>query len=319
MTIFNAERIFADARMEETSRKTSVDRIAKYISDKFPIAESGESSIIKSLQDVSPQEFTSFLQSVNATVRGLEVKDIEQFPHNIKVKTPDFSIFQKTDFVYPRAESRREIMDEVTEKIKRLATQADGESKQAIAHTLYNAVTYLHPFSDGNGRTARLLYFLCSPHIKRSPTNMREMVQHLAESRNKNIDEYHDQLNQAIYQIMLRKRGLPEDAPDGDYACQMDDAETLGFDGVYLQMLAAADVLTDEEKQKYNTSKHPGALSFNGFDFTDDIKSRIKAKMEDIRTEFIRDIVEISTYTNTPDWLTEPLDEAFTTKKKEDL
>ena len=151
---FNFEKLMTAARMEEEARKVVVDRIVKYISNKFSIAESGESSIFESLRDINQEEFLSLLQGVNATVRGLEAKDVEPFPPGIKVKTTDFDIIQKTDFNFPKAESRREIMDEVAEKIRQLTAQGDEQSKQAVAQTLYNAVIYLHPFLDCNGRTA---------------------------------------------------------------------------------------------------------------------------------------------------------------------
>ena len=114
--------------------------------------------------------------------------------------------------------------------------------------------------------------------------------------------------------------GLPMDsASDGDYLCRMEDTEILGFDGQYLQLLAAVDVLTDEEKKQYNKSKEARGLAFDGYDFSDDVKTRIKAKMDDIRTEFIRHIIEISSDTETPDWLVESLDKAFLTEEKEGL
>lgn len=317
---FNPEKMMAAARIEQEQRKAAVDRITNYIAEKFPIAESGRSPILKSLHDIDRQEFLSLLQEVNATVRGLEAKNIEPFSPEIKVKTADVSIIRKTDFHFPKAERRREILDEVVEKIKQLAVRDDEQSRQVISHTLYNAVNYLHPFPDGNGRTARLLYFLSSPHIQRRPENVRKMVQHLIESRDKHINEYHDELNSFVYQMMLQDRGLPTDiGSNGDYACKMKDTEILGFDGEYLQLLAVAEVLTDEEKQKYNRSEHHGALAFDGYDFPDDVKARVKAKMDDIRTEFIRHIIEISSDPESPDWVTEHLDEAFPTEEKEGL
>lgn len=317
---FNLEKMMAADRMDKEQRKTAVDRITDYISERFPIDESGESSIFDSLQNITRQEFLSLLQEVNANVRGLEAKDVELFPPEIKVKTTDASIIRKTEFVFPKDERRKEIMEEVVEKIKHLADQDDEQSKQAIAHTLYNAVNYLHVFPDGNGRTARLLYFLSSPHVERKPENVREMVQHLTKSRDSHINDYHNDLNTVVYQMMLRDRGLSMDAAsDGDYLCRMKDTEILGFDGQYLQLLAAADVLTDEEKKQYNKSRESGGLAFDGYEFPEDVKARIKAKMDDIRTEFIRHIIEISSDPESPDWLTEHLDEAFTKDEKDGL
>lgn len=200
-------------------------------------------------------------------------------------------------------------METAFHSVNELLKKNTPDDRQAAAQVLYNAVVYLHPFDDGNGRTARTIYTLVSEHIPHDayPTILKQAI----EGRPSSIDDFHFQLNHSIYHSLLERRGLStETDTEGHFVNQMLDAKTLGFDGVYLQFIAAFDVLSYEEKKKFNKSSADGAFSFDEYELSTDVVERICAQMNTTRTEFAELAIEISKE-KWPDWLVEMLDANF--------
>lgn len=207
---------------------------------------------------------------------------------------------------------------EVFTHVQTLTESDDPKTQNAIARTLYNAIIYLHPFPDGNGRTARTLYLLASPSEKKTPEHIQEQFRSLFHKRPKGINHYHEYMNQYVYRLMLEARGLSYEFDDsGFFQASMEarnEVSVSTYDNDYMMYLAAYDVMTEEERRLYMqpAGTDDAGLKIYRDTLPDDIIERMENHANAVRTEMSRRVLELSWNTDDwPDWLADELQGAL--------
>lgn len=308
----NFEKLAEKNRIENDTRNAGADNFLKFLEEGGYFEKVDESPIVEVLASGDYDRFMNALQNLNAAFRNQTSEESKPFSAQMQSAS---SLGTRVDFVYPEPVTGEKMMKEIFSQLAEAAKETDQESRQKLAITLFNAVNFLHPMTDANGRLARFLYLETSPYFDRaSQENKREQTKRIFLKRDERIDNYFRLLKLAEYQNLLEKRGYSTavDEKDQDYLHRMFSSDVLGFDGEYIRFIAAMDALSDEEKVKYNVCENPAGLMLDEGELPPEVKARIDQNMKDVRNEFVHDILEFSLSENSsPAWLIEGLNQSF--------
>ncbi|MBP9821704.1 MAG: Fic family protein [Candidatus Pacebacteria bacterium] len=323
----NIQRERDESQKKKTEGIFDVTSFLEKTKDKFNWTNSEE--IITTLEKIDCETYTNILTRLNGVVCQIPKSQRGFLPEDgsNKIATPEYSLFDSESIVFPEVIDRQELSNYFFTKLKKTISEdkSDPTLKKRIAISIFNSIIYLHPFKDGNGRTARLSYYLLSPDISTKEKESLENIKEVLTERSKLIDKYHDQLNFIGLMIMLEKRNLPmtdrvKDAPYL-YKYKMDTSD-WGFDSNYLRFLAAYDVMTEEERVKYNKGTRECELVYSDNDFDENLKLKYQNNLNKIRKEFTKEIVDFSLEKDgqvSIKWLQEELlDKSFLLKNKQE-
>lgn len=300
---------------EGEQRTEGAESLVRFLERIFSAEELADSAMLtEKLVGGDYDSFQNILKRLNGilTKTPIRQREIAQRETNIGMGGV------AKEIMFPNVESRQKLLEEVFIHLQILIESSDPKAQNAIARTLYNAVIYLHPFPDGNGRTARALYFLASPSEKKTPGNTQEQLRSVLHKRPKGINFYHEYMNQYVYRLMLGDRGLSyEYDADGFFQASMgtqDEAQVSNYDDDYMMYLAAYDVMTEEERRSYiqKTGGDGTGLKIYRDTLPDDLVERMENHANAVRTEMSRRVLELSWNTDDwPDWLTDELQGAL--------
>ncbi len=284
----------------QDEREKGISTLIRFLTKLFSEDELSNPTVLtKKLTSLSYLEFVSFSKRINGILNGIpSQKNREMFDQHTGVVEYDT---QKIEWVPPPLERRKMLMQQVCTAIQKLSTSNHPQAQEAIARTLFNAITYIHPFTDANGRTSRLFYILLSPHDKKDAHSIKETIEYILQKSSKtNTDEdiilYHTELQNHIAQAMLRERGLSDriDTERNFPVTRMAISPLHGFDIEMVHFFAAYDGMTPREREQY-MSPHIGTSPILFFDsFPDEIKKRISLYLDAIREDITKRILEFS-------------------------
>jgi hypothetical protein len=315
INVMNIEYIEKQQKEEEEQKIRGTEKIENFLERVVGNKNiNNPDFFIDLLGKMDYEQFISYLKRVNGIVKEIPIKDRGAFKNESGVVNT--SMMESTpEIVPPKKEKRIEIMKEVFDKLKNLALSDREDKKEIISRSIFNSIIYLHPFNDGNGRTARTLYFLTSPIFKNSKAEWK--LNYVVKRRTEGLKEYHENINLVVYRNLLQGKGIEwmnngseEESVWPEYE---DDSPVSGFDRDYLGFLAAYQAMSKDERNKYITNQedNKNKLSVNEENLSDELKAKIKVEKEKIREEFARKIIDMSFDPEWPEWLEEELEEAF--------
>jgi hypothetical protein len=297
---------------EAALRTEGVEKLFQFLEHLLPEdLERDRAALLKRVEHMTLDEFKQTLKTINGLLNNLPRSKRKLIPEGTrKVAVPPPSMFAKVDIVFPSQETSNKLLEWFFYELQKIIHNNPPDAPQITARALYHLVVYLHPFRDGNGRTARLLYALFSPHVQRTDSS-REDLKKVVSNRHKGINDYHNILNLAIFNDLCVERGLTGLTSEETVAVSVNNTEDLGFDAVYLRFLAIYDILSKEERDTL-LHKEGEEQFFDQDELSAKIKERATVRMEAIRTEFARSILQMTLTENEyPEWLDEDLDQAF--------
>lgn len=311
------EDLMAQQEAEEQSRiegSKNINRfLGRLIGDQDP---ADPSTFARSFEAMNYDQFLSTLGTLNGILKQIPKSD-----RQILGKRSQLIEGGDLDWITlkpVKTEIAKEMLKNTFETMQAQSKENDPGFNQRLAITLYNTIIYLHAFPDGNGRTARLLYFLLSPRIQKTKETFSDHLTQILTKRSKEINNYHHFQNYGTYQMLLDERGIPHDFDEeNNEYCATLTSDIYGFDMWSLGYLAVIDTLTDEEKQKYgHPCQHGDVSQFTAEDFPADLWQKIELTHEQERQDFTENIIAMSESTSKwPDFLMDPLNKAFEYKK----
>jgi len=304
---------------ETESRTAGVDKLQKFLDRVLPELGLSDSSIFfEELCTMSASELLEILERINGVLTEIPINNRDSLTSESGVQN-EFMFNSATELVPPPVAIRKRLLDETISVLKQQLNnnlpdyfeppENPENTQQVVARTLFNTIIYLHPFDDGNGRTARAVYYSLSPNITDKSTT--ELATRLSE-RPKSLKKYHQVLNQSTLEMMLNVHGIEWSFTETPYLPMFDtDNPTRGLDADNLRFIAAFDVMSDEEKNQY-IGKKENNLEIKQESLPPELISKIDKRMDAIREEFTDYILDFSVYPEKwPDWLQEPLSQAF--------
>lgn len=282
----------------QVERERGVAMLIRFLTKIIPEHELLNPSVLtQKLTYLSFSEFVSFSKRINGILNGIPAqKNREMFDQYTGVVDYDKN---NIDWVPPQLPDRRMLMREAFSAIRQLSTSNHPDAQEAIARTLYNAITYIHPFTDANGRTSRLSYILFSSHLKKDSFSLKEIIEQILQKSSKtdeDIHRYHTELQNHIAQAMLRERGLPDTIdPERKLPLMRIAMPPLnGFDIEIVHFFAAYDVMTQKERERY-MPPYNGTSDIFFFDsLPDEITKKIRSYLDSVRKDITRKILEFS-------------------------
>lgn len=252
-------------------------------------------SVFEYVKNVSEEEYTALLTRINGLLTSTSTQEREFIPENGSgmIATPKQSMFTETSIVFPDMNDRQEIQHNFFEKMNEtIVSEKESETlPKRVAIGVFNSIIYIHPFKDGNGRTARVAYTLLNPSSREA--NIQETLS----KRSPLINEYHYQLNMLMFFDMLQARGLlMDDVVEGqpyEYKYRMATHDT-GFDARHLSFFAAYDAMSDEERHKYNKGTRKNELVFDSNDFPESLLKKYQENLSIARKEFTEHLLDFS-------------------------
>lgn len=322
ITSEDVQRMKQEAVVAKEQKEEGLQDISTFlgkIKSKFDWADNKK--ILSSLESMSESDYTDLLTRLNKIISATPAQEAHFLGEksSSKIGTGEMSIFDQDDIVFPEMENRKKLQHDFFLKLQEtINEEKDSPTLQKrVAISIFNSLIYIHPFKDGNGRTARLSYFLLTPEIPNDKKDVSD-VKKVLQSRGKSIERYHDQLNSLGYRMLCHDRGLGSD-PKMKHRM---DTSNWGFDATFLKFVAAYDAMTPEERTKYNKGTEEEYV-FREKEFDVDLKIRYEKKLNEVRTEFTKKILDFSLdekdgqVASTP-WLQEEfLDKAFIEEKYE--
>lgn len=315
------EDFIAEQEAEKQSRIEGSTKISGFI--KHLVGEtydpSDPSTFANAFKGMNFEQFKGSLETLNGILKQIPRSErgmLEKSANVIEGGDKDWINLQPV-----KRETGKELLKSTFETMQTQAKENDPRFIQRLAITLYNSIIYLHAFPDGNGRTARLVYFLLSPDVEKTRETFDEHLGQILNDRPREIKDYHDMLNYGYYLLLLQNRGIPQeyDEEEKDYCASL-TSDTFGFDMWKLGYLAAHDTLTEEEKkQNSHMCKHGNVPQYKLEDFTPEIQKRFRVTHEKVREEFTNGILEMSeTYNEWPDYVISHLNKALEYKPAEE-
>lgn len=282
----------------DLSRKNGAEFAVKFLDKiKAKFDWTNSYNVFAYLKYVSEKDLFDTLSRMNGLIKELPLPDRNFILENSgeSVHNP---MTKEVFLVFPPVETRERLAHYFYEKIHNfLNTQhvnEDGERRIALA--MFNFITYVHPFKDGNGRTARLSYFLTSPDVK---SIQQESLLRNIQTRPPYMRSYHDNLNLYARFFMLDNRKLEvannqaKDMPDlHEYKLHYTHAG--GFDQENLAFISAYDVMSEEERKRFNKSRASPSMVFDWEDLPVDIQIKTAQHLNDVREEFIKNVIDLS-------------------------
>jgi len=314
---------FIESKHDDEKRTAGLAKMAKFIERTLGSERLADSSVmLEYFSGLEYRQFTDLLKRLNGIIN-----DVFPSERRAPLEKQSHVVFggdeTNLELVPPSPEISQKILEKTFEKIRAIAKDNDQNAAQRVARTLYNSIIYLHSFPDGNGRTARLLYYLFSPHIGKGGQKISEQLPQVVGARKDSyfgnrvteVDDYHWVLGMGIYADLLRSKGISDDVDkEGVYVASLKKTEGHGFDVNRLGFIAAYEAMDPDERIKYaHKVGENGAFNFSIKDFPKPLKERIAKQKDAVREEFTRAVLQASASTDEwPDWLDESLDKIFT-------
>jgi len=315
----NFEEILKEQATEAASRSAGVEKLQKFLDRVLPESGLDDPEVFfNELQKISVDEFLGVLERINGVLTEIPINERESLVTESGVQN-EFFFNSATELVPPPLETRKRLMQETLSNLQsQLAGQIpddirDQENlenvREVVARTLFNTIIYLHPFGDGNGRTARTTYYALTPQLQNKST--AELVNRLT-NRPESLREYHQLLNQSTLEEMLDGRDIKWNFTETPHLPLFNtDNPTRGLDADHLRFIAAFDVMSDKERDQYIT-KGNNSLVIKQESLPPELVERMDSQLEKIREEFVDSILEFSAYPQKwPDWLQQPFTKAF--------
>ncbi len=318
------EHLIAQREMEQQARQEGFKHTLEFLNRLVgPENIAKPEYFVELLRGLNYDQFVDLLKRVNGLVANIPIKERAILEHESGIVT-NFMGSSSAEIVPPIMEARTEILQDTFTKLKELIDKDIPDIPQYVARTLFNAIIYLHLFADSNGRTARLCYFLFSPHVQKDPVNLPKHIEQVVATRPQELKIYHHQQNMGYFFYALHERdiGWDYDKERRVYCAHLEEEDSPWhpFDFEQLGYLAVNDVLTEEEKVQYGHACSHGDVNFY---VIDELPTEIRAKMNqrrmNIRSDFSKFIIDISVDPEEewPDFVQGPLDHAF--EYKEDI
>ncbi|MFB6226627.1 MAG: hypothetical protein ABEJ02_04715 [Candidatus Paceibacteria bacterium] len=204
--------------------------------------------ILENLSNIGYEDFKNLIDNINARANRVPVNSKQQESSGSMQYTKGAEIHR----VFPEKGDSEEIWENTFERIKeKLNTDEPVSEKTAesIALTLHQLIGETHLYKNGNGRTARAIYYLLSPNIEKNEDTFKSDFTDVVAKRDDMGDRtYVNKLFQkGIHEKLLLDRGLSPriDKDSGELYCQ---THCIGdsFDEKKIKFLALYDILENE-------------------------------------------------------------------------
>ncbi len=314
------EKILREQRAEQDSRDAGVLKIKRFLERVLPdLRLDDPQTFLSELESMSPDDLLDVLKRINGILTETPISERDSFASESVVQN-QFMFVSANELVPPSIEVRKRLLSETLTALQNLIRGETPENfeepeerertDEVVARTLFNMIIYLHPFGDGNGRTARTIYTLLSPEIK---DKSLELLAPKLTERPKKLKDYHSLLNQSVFEMMLNEHQINWAITDKPYLPVFDiDNPTGGLDANQLMFIAAYDAMDEDERSRY-IKNESGHLVIKQDDLTPELKAKLDVNINTIREEFVDSILELSVYPEKwPDWLRKSFLEATT-------
>lgn len=168
------------------------------IEDIFSTEES-KRGFIDSLQN---NEFTDLLNGLNGILRGKDKDDWNMDGEGVGLE----SALLGTVYISPGQEDKLELLAEILASAKEM--NHEKRDLKDIALLVSSSLNAIHPYSDANGRTSRLIYILLAESFSRK--NQEELQQVLGEYGRDKLDIDPGLIQWAIENLIDREIGIKD-------------------------------------------------------------------------------------------------------------
>lgn len=121
-------------------------------------------------QKLSYEDYTSYLTRLNGVLRDVPIKNRTVDGENVEIS---FGIMKNVLYLPPSAAHKDGLIRQSFDALKKIS---DNEDRALLAYYTLQAI---HPYSDGNGRTGRLLHEIISDDGKNlTEENLSELLDH---------------------------------------------------------------------------------------------------------------------------------------------
>lgn len=287
--------------------------------------------ILENMQNLDFKRFYKLIDNINAKALDIPVDHKDQKADQATFGPENIG---REHIKFPSYEQNKMIWKDAFKAIKNKLDSEDisNRATETVALTIFNLIGDTHIYKDGNGRTARALYFMLSPKVEKSPDKLEEKFTSVVSraERNEQIGNTRqvDRLFQNLsYSLMLADRGLTPSRNKKKHAfyCEI-DIPSPSFEDNRVKFLALYDLLTSSTENDLNS--YMENIASSGLDsdrreylkpFVDDKKQvedmktlqvsyqtwsnikkneelfeELKKEAENIREEYVRKILEIS-------------------------
>lgn len=122
------------------------------------------------LQKLSYEDYTNYITRLNGILREVPIKSRSVDGNGVEIS---FGIRGGISYLPPSAEQKDDLMRESFDALKQIS---DNEDRALLT---YYALQAIHPYSDGNGRTGRLLHEIISEEGKElTAEKLSELLDH---------------------------------------------------------------------------------------------------------------------------------------------
>jgi hypothetical protein len=124
------------------------------------------------LQKLSYEDYTNYLTRLNGILREVPIKKRAIDGGNVELSSQRGDV-SHAEYLPPSVEQKSDMMKEIFGALKQISNNEDR------ALLIYYALQAIHPYSDGNGRTGRLLHELISENGKQlTQASLSELLDH---------------------------------------------------------------------------------------------------------------------------------------------
>lgn len=169
--ISESSRKFTPPQEKPEHKRTAGKKIFEFLSRTgFLELRKSNDQFEQWLQNLSYEDYSNFLTRLNGILRESTIKDRSVDGKDVKVT---FGIMNDTAYLPPAAEQKNNLMKDSFEALK---TIPGNEDRALLTYYILQAI---HPYSDGNGRTGRLLHEIISKNGKElNQEHLSELLDH---------------------------------------------------------------------------------------------------------------------------------------------
>jgi hypothetical protein len=237
-------------------------------------------------------DYLRYLKTINGIVRRIPIVQREFNPNHAHVGTS-----RPLEFAHiaPHPDVRQKLLGEAFDLVRNDKIRQLPTVPKVAARILFNAITMAHPFKDGNGRTARMIYFLMThPEYSSDEEFGQEAIKVIAGPK-KEFSIYFDKLNNHFYEQELAKRGLDTGVNDSKYyhgRLYHGRGHEWGFEPNCLGYLAVYDAMTSEERKACGKKDEGTDTPYFRMELLpSDIRKNYDENMWKTREEFARAVI----------------------------